>query len=84
MGALRTVMEEVLLVDVATASPTGSRVASADIEANKDHLTHLDSAIGDADHGINLVRGFSAVVTALAEKQPADRLASCSPWWATR
>ena len=69
MGALRTVMEEVLLVDVTTLADWITR-ASADIEANKDHLTHLDSAIGDADHGINLVRGFSAVVTVVAEKQP--------------
>ena len=62
-------MEEVLLVDVTTLGDWITR-ASADIEANKDHLTHLDSAIGDADHGINLVRGFSAVVTVVAEKQP--------------
>ena len=47
------------------------RRPARDIEENKDHLTHLDSAIGDADHGINLVRGFTAVGAALAEKQPA-------------
>jgi phosphoenolpyruvate---glycerone phosphotransferase subunit DhaL len=35
------------------------------IEANRDHLTQLDAAIGDADHGINLARGFSAVLAAL-------------------
>jgi phosphoenolpyruvate---glycerone phosphotransferase subunit DhaL len=35
------------------------------IEANRDHLTQLDAAIGDADHGINLARGFSAVLDAL-------------------
>ena len=38
-----------------------------DIEAQRDHLTQLDAAIGDADHGINLARGFSAVETALAQ-----------------
>jgi dihydroxyacetone kinase-like protein len=32
------------------------------IVANRDHLTELDSAIGDADHGTNLARGFTAVV----------------------
>ena len=32
---------------------------------NADHLTHLDAAIGDADHGINLSRGFQAAVTML-------------------
>ena len=35
------------------------------IEANRDHLTQLDAAIGDADHGINLARGFTAVLEAL-------------------
>jgi len=38
---------------------------------NKDYLTRLDSAIGDADHGANMDRGFAAVVdklTAVADK----------------
>jgi dihydroxyacetone kinase-like protein len=39
--------------------------AAAVIEANRDHLTELDSAIGDADHGVNLARGFAAVTAAL-------------------
>jgi len=34
------------------------------VEENADHLTHLDAAIGDADHGINLRRGFQAAVAA--------------------
>ena len=38
---------------------------------NADHLTHLDAAIGDADHGINLRRGFQAAVTMLDESEPA-------------
>ena len=37
---------------------------------NADHLTHLDAAIGDADHGINLRRGFQAAVTMLDEADP--------------
>ena len=28
---------------------------------NKDYLTKLDEAIGDADHGLNMARGFTAV-----------------------
>src|SRR5271168_5371386 len=36
------------------------------VQAQRDHLTQLDSAIGDADHGTNLARGFSAVQAALA------------------
>src|ERR1039457_29264 len=39
---------------------------AAVVEAQRDHLTQLDSAIGDADHGINLARGFGAVQGALA------------------
>ena len=41
------------------------------IEANRDHLTQLDAAIGDADHGINLARGFSAVLRALNARNGA-------------
>ncbi len=39
--------------------------AGTAIEAQRDHLTQLDAAIGDADHGINLARGFSAISAAL-------------------
>jgi phosphoenolpyruvate---glycerone phosphotransferase subunit DhaL len=41
------------------------------IEANRDHLTQLDAAIGDADHGINLARGFNAVLDALGAENRA-------------
>jgi len=41
------------------------------IEANRDHLTQLDAAIGDADHGINLARGFTAVLRALNARNGA-------------
>jgi phosphoenolpyruvate---glycerone phosphotransferase subunit DhaL len=44
--------------------------AAAVIEANRDHLTQLDAAIGDADHGINLARGFAAVLAALDGPSP--------------
>jgi phosphoenolpyruvate---glycerone phosphotransferase subunit DhaL len=40
------------------------------VVGNADHLTHLDAAIGDADHGINLSRGLQAAVTMLAESNP--------------
>jgi dihydroxyacetone kinase-like protein len=63
------IVEEVLLVD-ATIVRAWIEQAGHDISVNKDHLTHLDAAIGDADHGINLVRGFSAAVAALDEKAP--------------
>ncbi len=35
--------------------------ANAVIAANAEELTALDSAIGDADHGINMKRGFEAL-----------------------
>jgi dihydroxyacetone kinase-like protein len=39
--------------------------SAAVIESQRDHLTQLDAAIGDADHGINLARGFAAITAAL-------------------
>ncbi|KQT52021.1 dihydroxyacetone kinase [Aureimonas sp. Leaf454] len=36
------------------------------IEANKGHLSELDGVIGDADHGVTMNIGFSAVTEALA------------------
>jgi dihydroxyacetone kinase-like protein len=38
---------------------------AAVIHENKEYLTELDSAIGDADHGINMDRGFQAVLPKL-------------------
>lgn len=35
------------------------------METNKQYLTDLDSAIGDADHGINMARGFGKVMEKL-------------------
>jgi len=43
---------------------------AAVVEAQRDHLTQLDAAIGDADHGINLARGFAAVRAALTDAGP--------------
>src|ERR1700722_4950766 len=45
--------------------------AAGVIEANRDHLTQLDAAIGDADYGINLARGFAAVLAAFDTKPAA-------------
>jgi phosphoenolpyruvate---glycerone phosphotransferase subunit DhaL len=42
------------------------------IAVHKDLLTQLDSAIGDADHGINLDRGTQAVLAALDTYPPAQ------------
>jgi dihydroxyacetone kinase-like protein len=35
------------------------------VKENADMLTRLDAAIGDADHGINMARGFRAVIERL-------------------
>ena len=35
------------------------------VAENRDYLTELDSAIGDADHGSNMDRGMKAAVAAL-------------------
>ncbi|MER5308828.1 dihydroxyacetone kinase subunit DhaL [Streptomyces sp. NPDC002773] len=41
------------------------------VDREADRLTELDSAIGDADHGANLKRGFAAVTETLAKEPPA-------------
>ncbi|MFE3886141.1 dihydroxyacetone kinase subunit DhaL [Streptomyces lydicus] len=45
--------------------------AAAVIDREADRLTELDSPIGDADHGKNMQRGFTAVVKTLAAEPPA-------------
>ena len=41
------------------------------VAAQRDYLTELDAAIGDADHGSNMDRGLQAAVVALDETKPA-------------
>ena len=38
---------------------------AAAVEENKDHLSALDGAIGDADHGVTMSLGFAALTDAL-------------------
>jgi phosphoenolpyruvate---glycerone phosphotransferase subunit DhaL len=52
----------------------------AAVRAQRDQLTQLDAAIGDGDHGTNMVRGFDAVEKALAgrgEDAPGRVLVAC-------
>lgn len=42
------------------------------VAVHKDELTKLDAAIGDADHGINMDRGMTAVVAALDADEPTQ------------
>jgi phosphoenolpyruvate---glycerone phosphotransferase subunit DhaL len=51
-------------VDIALARSWIVAIATA-VREQADYLTQLDSAIGDADHGINMNRGFAAAVEAL-------------------
>ena len=62
-------MSEVGLAVVAAVRNVAER-----IEAERDHLTRLDSAIGDADHGGNMARGWAKAtdeVEDLADPEPA-------------
>ena len=47
------------------------RVAQV-LEENRDYLTQLDAAIGDADHGINMDRGFKKVMSQLPTVEDKD------------
>jgi phosphoenolpyruvate---glycerone phosphotransferase subunit DhaL len=49
------------------------RAVAAAIERHADELTSLDQAIGDGDHGINMKRGFEAVLADVAG-------VSAKPW----
>ena len=48
----------------ATVTAWMAEVGAA-VRAQRDRLTQLDAAIGDGDHGTNMVRGFDAVENAL-------------------
>jgi len=54
---------------------------AAAMEEHRKHLTQLDSAIGDGDHGNNMHRGFQAVLERLEvtdPQTPADTLKAVS------
>ncbi len=42
------------------------------MEENKEYLTELDAAIGDADHGINMDRGFKTILAKLPSVRDKD------------
>jgi phosphoenolpyruvate---glycerone phosphotransferase subunit DhaL len=51
------------------------------VRGQRERLTQLDAAIGDGDHGTNMVRGFDAVEQALAgqggDPPPGQLLTTC-------
>jgi dihydroxyacetone kinase-like protein len=52
------------VMDAATITSWMHEIEAA-VRKDRDHLVQLDAAIGDGDHGTNMVRGFEAVVQAL-------------------
>ena len=42
---------------------------AARITENKDYLTDLDREIGDADHGVNMARGYAAVLAKVPQEE---------------
>lgn len=54
-------------MNAATIATWMGEIAVA-VNAERDYLVQLDAAIGDGDHGINMARGFNAVVTALRDR----------------
>jgi dihydroxyacetone kinase-like protein len=68
--------KDVDIVDAAAAS-RWVELAAAHLKRERDHLTQLDAAIGDADHGVNMDRGFDAVLgrlAALEDRTPGAQL----------
>ncbi|SFR12008.1 dihydroxyacetone kinase DhaL subunit [Lentzea waywayandensis] len=49
---------------------TALRAAAAVVQEHRDELVRLDQAIGDADHGENMKRGFTALLSRLDAEPP--------------
>ena len=58
--------------DDGEAAVAAVEAVAARIEAERSHLTDLDSAIGDADHGGNMARGWAAAAEAVADLDDPD------------
>src|SRR5664279_5444398 len=54
----------------AAATVAAIRAVAATVAEHRVELTHLDREIGDGDHGENLSRGFTAVITKLDAGAP--------------
>ncbi|MGW4208478.1 dihydroxyacetone kinase subunit DhaL [Lentzea sp. NPDC004789] len=48
------------------------RAAAAVVQEHRDELVRLDQAIGDADHGENMKRGFTALLSRLDTEEPSS------------
>jgi dihydroxyacetone kinase-like protein len=58
-------MASEIAVRAATITTWLEEIATS-VDVERDHLTQLDAAIGDGDHGVNMSRGFTAVGKAVA------------------
>jgi dihydroxyacetone kinase-like protein len=58
---------------------TWLRSAASRVHEEASALTALDQAIGDGDHGINLDRGFSAIVAMLDSRAASDPAPADTP-----
>jgi dihydroxyacetone kinase-like protein len=67
-------MSDIAVVD-AVALDRWIREFARRVNEQRDVLTELDSAIGDADHGANMDRGLTAVVAALDGNPPSGAAA---------
>ena len=63
-GSSQNIMEKTMPMTTEDTLRWLNQVAHV-LHENRDYLTQLDSPIGDADHGINMDRGFKAVVEKL-------------------
>ena len=59
-------------IDGGAAAVAAVEAVSERIEDERDHLTQLDSAIGDADHGGNMARGWAAAAEAARDLDDPD------------
>ncbi len=48
------------------------KTMSEKLISEKEYLTELDTKIGDGDHGISMVRGFTAIINKLPELEDKD------------
>jgi dihydroxyacetone kinase-like protein len=58
--------------DAGEAVVAAVRAVAERLERERSHLTDLDSAIGDADHGGNMARGWAAAAEAVADVDDPD------------
>src|SRR5947209_1987736 len=69
-GGLESMEEGGTSVDAGTVK-RWLETAAASLHEQRDYLTQLDAAIGDADHGANMTRGFAAVEAKLEDLDSA-------------